>query len=71
MATEQENPTAPEEPVAGQRGLVTDIELGLLALDVAAPFVAPYVPDVIDKLTGPKDEGPHVIIPPGVHPEND
>jgi hypothetical protein len=42
--------------------------LGLGAASLLAPFVAPYVHDKIDKLTGPKDKGPKVVLPPGVNP---
>jgi hypothetical protein len=40
------------------------------AAAIAAPFVAPYVHEVIDEARNAKDDEPHVIIPPGTsHPE--
>jgi hypothetical protein len=47
----------------------TNALLGLQAAGVVAPIVAPYVQKGIDKLTGPKDDGPKTILPPGVHPD--
>ena len=44
--------------------------LGIGAAGVVAPFVAPYVHDLIDKVIGP-DDGPQVILPPGIEHEGD
>jgi hypothetical protein len=35
------------------------------AVPIGPPRVAPYVHDAIDKVTGPKDDGPQVFIEPG------
>jgi hypothetical protein len=54
----------PEEVEAAYRSASNVIGLATGAAAVAAPFVAPYVHDLIDKVTGPDDK-PHVILPPG------
>jgi hypothetical protein len=47
------------------------VQLGIEAAAVAAPFIAPHVHDLIDKVTGGDDDGPKVELPPGVHIEDD
>jgi hypothetical protein len=55
-----------------RRSATTNALLGLAAAQVVTPFVAPYVHDAIDKVTGPKDDGPQVYIEPGtVSPTKD
>ena len=62
----------PEPTKTEYRSATTNALLGLAAADVVAPFVAPYIHDAIDKVTGPKDYGPQVFIPPGtVNPSKD
>jgi hypothetical protein len=72
MESEPQEQPIPEEQVAGQRSLSTNAELGLLAFDAVAPFVAPYVPEIVDKLTGSDEpETPAIILPTGVHVDDD
>jgi hypothetical protein len=40
-------------------------------LDAVAPFVAPHVPEIVDKLTGSNEQESPIILPAGVHPEDD
>jgi hypothetical protein len=42
----------------------------LAAAAIAAPFVAPYFHKGIDKLTAPEDEGPQIVLPPGVNEDD-
>jgi hypothetical protein len=72
MATEepQETPFVRDEDlVVEQRSLSTNVELGLLAFDAVAPFVAPHVPVIVDKLTGANEPETTIILPAGVHPD--
>ena len=57
---------------AEYRSATTNALLGIGAANAVAPIVAPYVHDAIAKLTGPKDDGPKVVIAPGSRrPEKD
>ena len=51
MATDPQEKPTPDEQIA-QRSLSTNVELGLLAFDAVAPFLAAHVPEIVDKLTG-------------------
>ena len=66
------NPQPEHTYEVGERSLSTNVELGLLAFNAVAPFVAPYVPEVVGKLTGSNEsEAPAIIFPAGVHPGDD
>ncbi len=55
--------TEPEPTETQYRSATTNAMLGLAAFGAVAPFGAPYVHYAIAKVTGPKDDGPQVIIP--------
>lgn len=46
-------------------------QTALTAAAIVAPIAAPYIHDAIDKVTGPKADEPHVILPPGTDTEKD
>jgi hypothetical protein len=57
---------------AEYRSATTNALLGIGAANAVVPLVAPYVHDGIGKLTGPRDDGPQVMIAPGTRrPEKD
>jgi hypothetical protein len=61
-----------EPTEAHYRSATTNATLGLAAFSAVAPFAAPHVHHAIDKVIGPKDDGPQVVIPPGtVSPAKD